>query len=63
MAPNAPSEDLPWLDDHRVPPHVLHLGAAHIVIALLAAEQAYNEFPDAPPFTGITLRNVSIKRP
>ncbi|KAF2194383.1 hypothetical protein K469DRAFT_744342 [Zopfia rhizophila CBS 207.26] len=55
-------KDLPWLDDHRVRPHVLHPGAAHIVMAMLAAEQAYNEFPDALPITGITLRNVSIKK-
>ncbi|KAA8567414.1 hypothetical protein EYC84_010432 [Monilinia fructicola] len=55
-------KDLPWLDDHRVPPHVLHPGAAHIVMAMLAAEQAYNEFPDALPITGITLRNLSIKK-
>ena len=55
-------KDLPWLDDHRVPPHVLHPGAAHIVMAMLAAEQAYNEFPGALPVTGITLRNVSIKK-
>ena len=55
-------KDLPWLDDHRVPPHVLHPGAAHIVMAMLAAEQAYNEFPGALPITGITLRNVSIKK-
>ena len=55
-------KDLPWLDDHRVPPHVLHPGAAHIVMAMLAAEQAYNDFPDALPITGITLRNVSIKK-
>ncbi|KAF7868684.1 hypothetical protein EAF04_005214 [Stromatinia cepivora] len=31
-------------------------------MAMLAAEQAYNEFPDALPITGITLRNVSIKK-
>ena len=55
-------KDLPWLDDHRVPPHVLHPGAAHIVMAMVAAEQAYNDFPDALPVTGITLRNVSIKK-
>lgn len=55
-------KDLPWLDDHRVPPHVLHPGAAHIIMAMLAAEQAYNEFPGALPITGITLRNVSIKK-
>lgn len=54
--------DLPWLDDHRVPPHVLHPGAAHIVMAMLAAEQAYNEYPGALPIIGITLRNVSIKK-
>ncbi|KAL8791268.1 MAG: hypothetical protein Q9213_000225 [Squamulea squamosa] len=55
-------KDLPWLDDHRVPPHVLHPGAAHIVMAMLAAEQSYNEFPGALPITGISLRNVSIKK-
>ncbi|PYI09473.1 hypothetical protein BO78DRAFT_415749 [Aspergillus sclerotiicarbonarius CBS 121057] len=55
-------KDLPWLNDHRVPPHVLHPGAAHIVMAMLAAEQAYTEFPDALPITGLTLRNVSIKK-
>lgn len=55
-------KDLPWLDDHRVPPHVLHPGAAHIVMAMLAAEQAYNELPDSLPITGISLRNVSIKK-
>lgn len=55
-------KDLPWLDDHRVPPHVLHPGAAHIVMAMLAAEQAYGKFPDALPITGLTLRNVSIKK-
>ena len=55
-------KDLPWLNDHRIPPHVLHPGAAHIVMAMLAAEQAYNEFPGALPVTGITLRNVSIKK-
>ncbi len=55
---------LPSLDDHRVPPHVLHPGAAHIVMAMLAAEQAYHDFPGALPHavTGITLRNVSIKK-
>ncbi|KAI2818138.1 hypothetical protein CBS115989_5450 [Aspergillus niger] len=55
-------KDLPWLNDHRVPPHVLHPGAAHIVMAMLAAEQAYAEFPDALPVAGLTLRNVSIKK-
>ena len=29
---------------------------------MLAAEQAYNEFPGTLPITGITLRNVSIKK-
>lgn len=53
---------LPWLDDHRVPPHVLHPGAAHIVMAMVAAEQAYLEYPDALPITGLTMRNVSIKK-
>lgn len=55
-------KDLPWLDDHRVPPHVLHPGAAHIVMAMVAAEHAYNEFPDALPINGLTMRNVSIKK-
>ncbi|CAI6332919.1 unnamed protein product [Periconia digitata] len=55
-------KDLPWLDDHRVPPHVLHPGAAHIVMAMLAVEHAYNELPGALPVTGIALRNVSIKK-
>lgn len=55
-------KDLPWLDDHRVPPHVLHPGAAHIVMAMVAAEQAYAESPDALPITGLSLRNVSIKK-
>ncbi|KEY70889.1 hypothetical protein S7711_00732 [Stachybotrys chartarum IBT 7711] len=53
---------LPWLNDHRVPPHVLHPGAAHIVMAMVAAQHAYAEFPDALPITGIILRNVSIKK-
>jgi acyl transferase domain-containing protein/NADPH:quinone reductase-like Zn-dependent oxidoreductase len=57
-------KNLPWLDDHRVPPHVLHPGAAHIVMAMLAAQHAYNDFPGARPeaVTGIALRNVSIKK-
>jgi acyl transferase domain-containing protein/NADPH:quinone reductase-like Zn-dependent oxidoreductase/NADP-dependent 3-hydroxy acid dehydrogenase YdfG/acyl carrier protein len=55
-------KDLPWLDDHRVPPHVLHPGAAHIVMAMVAAEHAYKEFPDALPIYGLTMRNVSIKK-
>ncbi|KAJ6151653.1 hypothetical protein N7470_007250 [Penicillium chermesinum] len=55
-------KDLPWLDDHRVPPHVLHPGAAHIVMAMVAAEHAYKEFPDALPISGLTMRNVSIKK-
>lgn len=55
-------KDLAWLDDHRVPPHVLHPGAAHIVMAMVAAEHAYNEFPDALPINGLTMRNVSIKK-
>ncbi|OCK76857.1 ketoacyl-synt-domain-containing protein [Lepidopterella palustris CBS 459.81] len=55
-------KDLPWLDDHRVPPHVLHPGAAHIVMAMLAAEHAYKDLPGALPVTGIALRNVSIKK-
>lgn len=55
-------KDLPWLDDHRVPPHVLHPGAAHIVMAMVAAEQAYAEFPDALPIAGLCLRNFSIKK-
>ncbi|RYP56895.1 hypothetical protein DL771_011537 [Monosporascus sp. 5C6A] len=55
-------KDLPWLDDHRVPPYVLLPGAAHIVNAMVAAEHWYREFPDALPITGFTLRNVSIKK-
>lgn len=55
-------KDLPWLDDHRVPPHVLHPGAAHIVMAMVAAEHAYKEFPDALPIRGLIMRNVSIKK-
>ncbi|KAJ3579803.1 hypothetical protein NPX13_g762 [Xylaria arbuscula] len=55
-------KNLPWLNDHRVPPHVLHPGAAHIVMCMVAAEQAYNEFPDALPITGFVLRNISIKK-
>jgi acyl transferase domain-containing protein/NADPH:quinone reductase-like Zn-dependent oxidoreductase/acyl carrier protein len=55
-------KDLPWLDDHRVPPHVLHPGAAHIVMAMVAAENAYKEFPDALPINGLMMRNVSIKK-
>lgn len=55
-------KSLPWLDDHRVAPHVLHPGAAHIVMAMVAAEQAYTELPDALPIVGLLLRNVSIKK-
>ncbi|KAF4633197.1 hypothetical protein G7Y89_g4929 [Cudoniella acicularis] len=55
-------KDLPWLEDHRVPPHVLFPGAAHIINAMVAAEASYREFPDALPITGYTLRNVSIKK-
>lgn len=55
-------KDLPWLDDHRVPPHVLHPGAAHIVMAMVAAEQAHTELPDALPIVGLILRNFSIKK-
>ncbi|KAI1132296.1 polyketide synthase [Nemania abortiva] len=55
-------KNLPWLNDHRVPPHVLHPGAAHIVMCMVAAEQAYQEFPDALPITGFILRNISIKK-
>ncbi|KAI1854205.1 hypothetical protein JX266_001346 [Neoarthrinium moseri] len=55
-------KDLPWLDDHRVPPHVLHPGAAHVVMAMVAAEHSYLEFPDALPIVGFTLRNLSIKK-
>ncbi|RAH58516.1 polyketide synthase [Aspergillus piperis CBS 112811] len=55
-------KSLPWLNDHCVPPHVLHPGAAHIVMAMLAAEQAYAELPDALPIVSLTLRNVSIKK-
>ncbi|KAI0595293.1 polyketide synthase [Biscogniauxia sp. FL1348] len=55
-------KDLPWLNDHRVPPHVLHPGAAHIAMAMVAAEKAYAELPGALPITGLKLRNVSIKK-
>ncbi|PHH91148.1 hypothetical protein CDD83_1525 [Cordyceps sp. RAO-2017] len=55
-------KDLPWLHHHRMPPHVLHPGAAHIVMAMVAAEQAYAELPDALSVVGFSLRNVSIKR-
>ncbi|KAJ5685228.1 hypothetical protein N7536_007847 [Penicillium majusculum] len=55
-------KDLAWLNDHRVPPHVLHPGAAHIVMAMVAAEHKYNEFPDALPIIGLIMRNVSIKK-
>ncbi|GLB07386.1 type I Iterative Polyketide synthase (PKS) [Aspergillus tubingensis] len=55
-------KSLPWLNDHCMPPHVLHPGAAHIVMAMLAAEQAYAELPDALPIVSLTLRNVSIKK-
>lgn len=41
---------------------VLFPGAAHIINALVAAQQSYHEFPDARPITGYTLRNVSIKK-
>lgn len=55
-------KDLPWLGDHRVPPHVLHPGAAHVVMAMVAAEHAYADYPDALPVAGVTLRNLSIKK-
>jgi acyl transferase domain-containing protein len=54
-------KDLPWLGDHRLLPDVVFPAAGYICMAMVAASQIYEEFPDALPILGHSLRNVNIK--
>lgn len=54
-------KDLPWLGDHRLIPDVVFPAAGYMCMAMVAASQLYEEFPDALPIAGFSLRNVDIK--
>ncbi|KAF2806012.1 polyketide synthase [Mytilinidion resinicola] len=54
-------KDLPWLADHRLLPDAVFPAAGYISMAIVAASQVYEEFPDAHPVEGYSLRNVDIK--
>ncbi|KAI1496579.1 putative polyketide synthase [Biscogniauxia marginata] len=53
-------KDLPWLEDHKLIPHVVLPAAAYISMAVEAASQMHYEDEDALPIKFIRLRNVSI---
>jgi acyl transferase domain-containing protein len=55
-------KDLPWLDNHRVPPHVLHPRAAHIVMAMLAAEQLTRTSQAPSPSRALSFVTYPSKR-
>ncbi|KAI1398297.1 polyketide synthase [Hypoxylon fuscum] len=54
-------KDLPWLGDHRLLPHPVFPAAGYLTMAMVAASEAYHEFPEALGITGYSLRNVAIK--
>lgn len=54
-------KDLPWLGDHRLIPDVVFPAAGYMCMVMVAASQLYEEFPDALPVVGFSLRNVDIK--
>ncbi|KAI9752218.1 MAG: Type I Iterative PKS [Chaenotheca gracillima] len=54
-------KDLPWLGDHRLLPDAVFPAAGYLSMAMVAASQIHEEFPDAPPVVGHALRNVDIK--
>lgn len=53
-------KDLPWLEDHKLIPHVVLPAAAYISMAVEAASQMHYEDEDALPIKYFRLRNVSI---
>ncbi|KAF2826264.1 polyketide synthase [Ophiobolus disseminans] len=54
-------KDLPWLADHRLLPDAVFPAAGYISMAIIAASQMYDEFPDAQSVEAFSLRNVEIK--
>ena len=54
-------KDLPWLGDHRLLPDAVFPAAGYMSMAIVAASQVYEEYPDALPVVGHSLRNVDIK--
>ncbi|KAK2764515.1 Type I Iterative PKS [Arachnomyces sp. PD_36] len=54
-------KDLPWLGDHRLIPNAIFPAAGYLCMAVIAASQSYNEFPEPLQITGFSLRNVAIK--
>ncbi|KAI1141492.1 putative polyketide synthase [Hypoxylon sp. FL0543] len=53
-------KDLPWLEDHKLVPHVVLPAAAYVSMAIEAASQMHHEDEDATPIKSFKLRNVSI---
>ena len=53
--------DLPWLADHRLLPEAVFPAAGYMAMAMAAASQVHEEFPDAYSVKGYSLRNVNIK--
>lgn len=56
-------KDLPWLGEHRLSPDAVFPAAGYLSMAMVAASQIHNEFPEAEAFSvaGYSLRNVDIK--
>ncbi|OAA40092.1 Beta-ketoacyl synthase [Beauveria brongniartii RCEF 3172] len=53
-------KDLPWLEDHKLLPHVVLPGAAYMAMAIEAATQLHHEAEDAAPIKSFKLRQVAI---
>nr|XP_036579356.1 polyketide synthase [Colletotrichum truncatum]KAF6786903.1 polyketide synthase [Colletotrichum truncatum] len=54
-------KDLPWLGEHRLLPDAVFPAAGYMCMAMVAASQVYDEFPNALSVSGYSLRNVDIK--
>ncbi|KAJ5365630.1 hypothetical protein N7517_008516 [Penicillium concentricum] len=54
-------KDLPWLSDHRIMKDVVFPAAGFVCMAMVAASQLYEEYLNALPIAGFSLRNVDIK--
>ncbi|KAM3503000.1 hypothetical protein MY10362_004481 [Beauveria mimosiformis] len=53
-------KDVPWLEDHKLLPHVVLPGAAYMTMAIEAATQLHHEAEDAAPIKSFKLRQVAI---
>ncbi|KAM3427390.1 hypothetical protein MY4824_009476 [Beauveria thailandica] len=53
-------KDVPWLEHHKLLPHVVLPGAAYMTMAIEAATQLHHEAEDAAPIKSFKLRQVAI---